>query len=134
MAILKQKRSRIYKDFDLAFGKNAITGDINKKIDVNSVKQSLKTLVLTKPYERPFNPMLGSEIYGLLFEPMNSFTTTAIEKSLEYLIQNYEKRARLQSIDIKPLYDLNTYDIDIGFYIVGINQPQTLEIKLERLR
>ena len=134
MAILKQKRSRIYQDFDLAFGKNAITGDINKKIDVNSVKQSLKTLVLTKPYERPFNPMLGSEIYGLLFEPMNSFTTTAIEKSLEYLIQNYEKRARLQSIDIKPLYDLNTYDIDIGFYIVGINQPQTLEIKLERLR
>ena len=134
MAILKQKRSRIYKDFDLAFGNNAITGDINKKIDVNAVKQSLKTLVLTKPYERPFNPLLGSEIYGLLFEPMNSFTTTAIEKSLEYLIQNYEKRARLQNIDIKPLYDLNTYDIDIAFYIVGINQPQTLEIKLERLR
>ena len=78
--------------------------------------------------------MLGSEIYGLLFEPMTPFTTAAIDKSLQYLIQNYEKRARLQSIDIEPLYDLNTYNVTISFFIVGINQPQTLEIKLERLR
>ena len=134
MANLKQKRARIYTDFDLAFGNNAITGDINKKLDVNAVKQSLKTLVLTKPYERPFNPLLGSEIYGLLFEPMTPFTTAAIDKSLQYLIQNYEKRARLQSIDIEPLYDLNTYNVTISFFIVGINQPQKLEIKLERLR
>ena len=134
MANLTQKRARLYKDFDLAFGNNAITGDINKKLDVNAVKQSLKTLVLTRPYERPFNPLLGSEIYGLLFEPMTTFTTAAIDKSLQYLIQNYEKRVRLQNIDIEPLYDLNTYNITIEFFIVGINQPQKLEIKLERLR
>ena len=134
MALLKQKRARIYKDFDLSFGKNAITGDINKKIDVNAVKQSLKTLVLTKPYERPFNPTLGSELYGLLFEPMNSFTSDAVEKSIEYLIRNYERRVRITSIEVEPLYDLNTYNINLNFYIVGINEPQRLEVKLERLR
>ena len=75
MAVQRQKITRLYKDFDLAFGKNAITGDINKKLDVNAVKQSMKNLILTELMERPFQPDLGSALAGLLFENANMFTT-----------------------------------------------------------
>jgi hypothetical protein len=56
--------NRIYSDFDLSFAANPVTGDVAKKYDVNAVKQSLKTLVLTRFYERPFQPKLGSPIYA----------------------------------------------------------------------
>jgi len=62
MAIIRQNKARIYKDFDLSFTKNAITGDLNKKIDSKAVKQSMYTLVQTQMNERPFHPELGSDI------------------------------------------------------------------------
>ena len=62
MALVKRKVSRLYTDLDLAFGKNFFSDDIDKKIDVNSVKQSIKILLSTMPYERPFHPEIGSDI------------------------------------------------------------------------
>ena len=134
MAILKQKRARIYKDFDLSFGKNSLSGDINKKLDVNAVKQAMINLVMTQPFERPFNPLLGSEINNLLFEHMDTFTSDAIQKNLLYLFRNYEPRCRITDLRVKPYYDLNEYVVSIDFHITGINEPQELEVRLERLR
>lgn len=136
MAIQKRKIARLYKDFDLSFSVNSITGDINKKLDVNSVKQSLKTLVLTKPYERPFNPDLSSEVANLLFENADTFTAMKIRKTIELLIQNYEPRVKLtpQGVEVEADHDKNTFDVSIYFEVIGINEPQELTVKLERLR
>ena len=89
---------------------------------------------MTKPFERPFNPLLGSEINNLLFEQMDTFTSDAIQKNLKYLFKNYEPRCRVTDIRVKPLYDLNEYFVAVDFHIVGINEPQELEVRLERLR
>ncbi len=134
MAIQRQKLGRIYSDFDLAFRKNAITGDINKKLDVNAVKQSMKNLILTDIMERPFQPDLGSRLGGLLFENADIFTTDAIRVTIENLLENYERRAKINSVDVEPDIDRNTYEVTINFYVIGINEPQELEVKLERLR
>ena len=67
---VKQK-TKIYSDIDLRFTANPISGDVAKKYDVNAVKQSLRNLVLTQYYERPFQPNLGSPIYKLLFENLD---------------------------------------------------------------
>ena len=98
------------------------------------MKQSMINLVMTKPFERPFNPLLGSEINNLLFEQMDTFTSDAIQKNLKYLFKNYEPRCRVTDIRVKPLYDLNEYVVSVDFHIVGINEPQELEVRLERLR
>lgn len=136
MAIQRRKIARIYKDFDLSFGANSITGDINRKIDQNAVKQSLKNLVLTKPYERPFNPELSSEVAGLLFENADIFTANRIRKTIEFLIQNYERRAKLavDGVEVIPNEDKNTMHVIIRYEVVAINEPQELTILLERLR
>lgn len=137
MALLRRKIARIYKDIDLSFGSNSITGDLNKKLDVSAVKQSLKNLILTKPYERPFNPALSSELAGLLFENADFFTANRIRKTIELLIKNYEPRCKLRlanPIEVEPDYDRNAIDVKIHFEVIAINEPQELTVRLERLR
>jgi hypothetical protein len=61
------KTVRIYKDLDLSFTPHPGTGDLGMKFDINSVKQSLRILLLTANGERPFNYIVGSPIYMMLF-------------------------------------------------------------------
>ena len=134
MAILKRKQARIYKDFDLSFGANSITGDINKKLDVAAVKQSMKNLVMTNTYERPFNPDLSSELRALLFENVEITTANRIKTNLEFLFKNFEPRAKIEDISCDAQPDLNTYDVTVLFRVICINQPEELTVRLDTLR
>ena len=134
MATLKGKRTRIYSDIDMDFNVNAVTGDIGKKLDVNAVKQSLKNLILTQPFEKPFHPEIGSQVYGLLFEPLDPLTAETMATVIGNIVDNWEPRVRLEFIKIDPDYDNNSYHMKLQFDIRGVNQPQTLEANLARLR
>lgn len=134
MATLKGRRSRIYSDIDMDFNINAVTGDVGKKLDINSVKQAIKNLILTKPYEKPFHPEIGSQVYGLLFEPLDGLTANTINKVILNLIENWEPRVKVLSLTVNPDFDTNTYNLSIEFDIIGVNNPQTLETNLKRLR
>jgi phage baseplate assembly protein W len=125
---------RLYKDIDLEFLAHPATKDVSKKVDVNAVKQSLKNLLFTQYGERPFQPLLGSPLYRLLFEPMDPITIEAMKQAIELLIQNYEPRVRLENIVILPVYDKNEYELSILFTVVGIPLPVTFTTILQRLR
>ena len=126
--------NRIYSDFDLSFAANPVTGDVAKKYDVNAVKQSLKTLVLTRFYERPFQPRLGSPIYALLFENIDVITANRLQLELEILINKYEPRVRAQDIEVVPEYDTNAFSVSITFYVYGIEGPFNFSTILRRSR
>jgi phage baseplate assembly protein W len=134
MATQNIKTPRIYKDVDMLFTKNVLSGDINKKLDANAVKQSLMTLLMTKPYERPFHPELGSTLFAQLFEPMRPGMEMSIARSVEQQILNFEPRVSLAHVDCNPDYDNNGYEVTIRFSIQGINEPQDLTVNLTRLR
>lgn len=125
---------RLYKDIDLSFSAHPVTKDITKKLDVNAVKQSLKTLLFTQYNERPFRPTLGSPLYKLLFEPMDPITVEGMKQAIEILIQNFEPRVQLQKVDIIPVYDKNEYELSIYFTVVGIPAPVSFTTILQRLR
>ena len=135
MASVKGKKNRIYTDIDLSFGVNAFSGDINKKLDVNAVKQSIKTLLLTQSGEKPFHPEIGSGIRELLFEPLSPVTAFVLSQKVEDVIENFEPRARLVGVRALPDLDRNSYEISIEFYVQ--NAPTELvdtTVLLERLR
>ena len=135
MAITQQLRvARLYKDIDMAFTKNALSGDVNKKLDVNAVKQSIRNLLLTKPYERPFHPELGSPLYGMLFEQMRPGLEMSLARTVEQQILNFEPRVDILNIEVSPDYDNNSYEFSIRFLVKGINEPQDLSLSLTRLR
>jgi len=126
--------TRLYKDIDLSFLPHPLTGDVSKKTDVNAVKQSLKTLLFTRPGERPFQPLLGTPLYSLLFELADPITTEAIRRTVETTIQNFEPRVILEAVEVIPRSDENAYEITIFFTVVGIPNQFSFSASLTRLR
>tara|TARA_R110002153_G_scaffold142669_1_gene293789 strand:- start:14667 stop:15071 length:405 start_codon:yes stop_codon:yes gene_type:complete len=128
------KISRLYKDLDLSFTANPVTGDVAKKIDVNAVKQSLNILIQTNYYERPFAPEKGANLRGYLFEPMSNLVAGLVQNTIKNMIESYEPRAKIETISVVANYDTGTYEVVLRYFIVGIARPQTLTANLKRLR
>ena len=131
----KSKRSsRIYKDLNLDFQQNTATKDIQKMLDVESVKRSVRNLINLNHYEKPFHPEVGSNLRALLFENITPQISHFIGKQLEMLIKNYEPRCRLVEVSNRPNLDWNGYSVSISFYVVNHPEPVQVETFLERLR
>ena len=131
----KSKRSsRIYKDLNLDFQQNTATKDIQKMLDVESVKRSVRNLINLNHYEKPFHPEVGSNLRALLFENITPQISHFIGKHIELLIRNYEPRCRLVQVANMPNLDRNGYSVSISFYVVNQPDPVQVETFLERLR
>jgi phage baseplate assembly protein W len=131
----RSKRSvKIYKDLNLDFQQNTATKDIQKMLDVESVKRSVRNLINLNYYEKPFHPEIGSNLRGLLFENITPQISHYIGKQIEMLIKNYEPRCRLVDVSNRPNLDKNGYSVSISFYVVNTPNPVEVETFLERLR
>lgn len=132
--LAKRKVARLYKDIDMSFKRNVVTNDIGKKLDVNAVKQSLKNLLFTQFYEKPFNPEYGSPIAELLFEPLDYDTGNDIANLVLEAIKNFEPRVRVDDIIVQPDYDENEYILQINFHVIGLRNPEVFTTSLRRLK
>jgi len=128
------RATRIYKDLDLDFGRNIVTNDVNKLTDVEAVKRSVRNLIKTNHFERPFHPEIGGNVRAMLFEPMTPLTALNLQRKIEEVLLNFEPRIKLIQIVANPDMDRNSYKLTISFYVVGTVQPVTVETFLERLR
>ena len=129
-----KRATRIYKDLDLDFGRNTVTNDVNKLTDVEAVKRSVRNLINTNHFERPFHPELGGNVRALLFEPMTPLTALSLQRKIEEVLANFEPRAKITQIMADPDIDRNAYRLTIKFYVIGVQNPTTVETFLERLR
>ena len=115
---------RQYRDLDFFFSRKNGTNDIEKITDVEAVKRSIRNLVLTNFYEKPFHPEIGSGIRAMLFENMTPITAVVLARKVEDVIENFEPRARLISVRSLPNLDRNEYEVTIEFFVV--NTPTEL--------
>ena len=131
----EKRSSRVYKDLNLNFGVNPVTNDVTTVTDVNAVKRSVRNLLLTNHYDRPFHPEIGSNVTSLLFENFGPITGNQLARQIEEMIANFEPRARVESVECFPLPDTNTYDIRIYFYVENLPaELQELQTLLEAMR
>ena len=128
------RTSRTFKDLDLDFGLNPVTKDVNKLTDAEAIKRSVRNLINTNNYERPFRPEIGSGIRGLLFEPMTELTSHFLQLKIAEILNEYEPRISLSDIIINSQEDRNAYSLSIHFVIVGSQEPVQVDTFLERLR
>ena len=129
------RSARIYKDISLSFERNLATQDIIQKTDIEAVKQSVRNLILTNHYERPFHPEIGSSVRSILFEPINPITASTLTRLIGEVIANFEPRARLVGVDARPNFDDNAYEVTISFYVINIpGELVNLDVMLERSR
>ena len=115
---------RQHRDLDLFFSRKQGSGDVNRITDVEAVKRSIRNLVLTNFYEKPFHPEIGSGVRDMLFENMSPLTAVVLAKKVEDVIENFEPRARLIGVRALPNLDRNEYEVTIEFFVV--NTPTEL--------
>ena len=129
------RSTRLYRDIALSFERNAATKDVIVKKDIDAVKQSVRNLVLTNHYERPFQPEIGSGISQLLFEPLDPITANLLSRVIGEVITNFEPRAQLISVDARPNLDSNSYEVTINFRVINVpGELVSLTTMLERSR
>jgi phage baseplate assembly protein W len=129
------RSSRTYKDINLSFAKHPVTKDIATLTDVEAVKRSVRNLVNTNFYEKPFHPEIGSDVRRALFEPVSEPTANLLGRYVEDVIKNFEPRVELSNVICIGNIDSNAYEVVIEFYLQNVSSDlQTTSIFLERLR
>ena len=130
-----ERNTRQWKDLDLFFSKKVGSNDINTLTDITAVKRSVRNLILTNHYEKPFHPEIGSGVRAMLFELMTPMTAFILTKKIENIIETYEPRASLVGVRALPNLDRNEYEVTIEFYVQNApTELVDLTIFLERLR
>jgi phage baseplate assembly protein W len=134
MATVTTDVVRDFKDLDLNFTIHPIRKDINKTIGPMAVVNSIKNLILTNFYEKPFQPDVGSNVRRLLFENLDIITASAIRDEIERTILNYEPRVNVIDINVTANFDDNGFKVYLEFSIVNQTSPITINFFLERIR
>jgi phage baseplate assembly protein W len=131
----KSKKSvRTYKDLDLDFTRHPVTNDVVKIEDVDAVKRSVRNLINTNFYERPFHPELGCGVRELLFENYTPLTGIFIRRKVQEVLDNYEPRARVSGIAVNEQPDRNAIDVQVNFYVLNLPNPVSVTTTLQRIR
>lgn len=126
--------NKFYTDLDLRFQPQPGKKDVSFSYDEQAVIRSVKNLLLTKPFERPFQPTLGSEIDRLLFEPITPLTASLLEDEIVRTINNYEPRAIIANLSVNAYPDQNAYQVTLYFYIGNNTTPTGVNLVLKRAR
>lgn len=134
MATITTQVSREYRDLDLNFTVHPIRKDLNLHKGEMAIINSMKNLILTGHYERPFQPDLGSNVRKMLFENMDIVTAAALEREIEQVVRNYEPRVQLVGVSVSPNFEQNAFSVSMQFYTINRPEPVSITFQLERLR
>lgn len=131
---LTDKIANTFTDIDLDFIPHPVSGDITVLKNTNAVKRSIRNLLFTGLYERPFNPNMGGNLKQLLFEPSTPITTVSLRTYILDTISLYEPRATVVDLQVSLDPDELGYNVHLVFAIDNISQVDTLNVFLERIR
>ena len=134
MATVTTDVVRDFKDLDLSFNIHPVKKDINKHVGVKAVINSIKNLVITNHYEKPFQPEIGSNVRKLLFENIDELTSIALQREISQVIANYEPRASVSKVFVFADYENNGFNVEVEFSVINQSDPITITFFLERIR
>ena len=122
-----------YTDLDLLFVANPISGDVTTKKDADAVKRSVKNILMTNHYERPFKPNFGANLRARLFELDEIGGRKNLEKDIVETLAALEPRIANIKVQIADL-DNNNLDVRVAYKVKnGLRQSQ-VDFKVSRVR
>ena len=124
-----------FKDLSITFKKHPVTNDLVQVKDKAAIVQAMPSLILTNKGERLFQPEIGCDVSGMLFEPLDFGTAGLIKSSIKETLDRFEQRISVNDILCTPDYDNNGYSVEVFYTIVGRDdQPVGIQFFLERTR
>jgi phage baseplate assembly protein W len=127
-------KQEIFSDLDLSFIAHPITGNVGRKTNRESVRQSVKSLILTDYFERPFKSDIGCSIRYFLFELFTPPVKQQMERAIKEVIKNYEPRADVFEVLVEERPEVNALTVSVAFMILNDPDPVILDVILERVR
>ena len=126
-------RHRGYADLDLSLYRFE-NNDILPLRDIDAVKNAVRILLLTNHFDRPFQPYLGADLTGLLFEPADQFTEFCLKENITHTLERNEPR--IDNISAKVQFDDNTnqYNVTLSFRVITLAQKVDMNVFLTRTR
>lgn len=134
MATIPTNVTRSFSDLDLNFTIHPVKKDVNRNLNEMAIINSVKNLILTNHFERPFRPTLGSNVRKLLFENGDVITSSALEREIEQIIQNNEPRVKTNRIEVVADLDNNGFKVYLEFFVINRPEPISINFFLERVR
>lgn len=135
---MEQNLNKYYKtkfrDVNLSLSLNPITNDFSKLSHMDSVKKRVQTLVKTQLYDRPYQPALGSQITGMLFEFGEFETLKIIEEMIINLIRAFEPAVDVLTVGVNDFQDGKGIQVQIKFSVIDFKEEAELTILLQRIR
>jgi phage baseplate assembly protein W len=131
---MAQTLTKRYADIDFAFTRIPGRNDIALSYDEMAVIRSVRNLLLTRNYERPFQPTIGSRVNQLLFDPVDFLTSQSLRSEIQSVITNNEPRVKIDSILVNADPENNSYNVSLQFYIGNNVEPTAINLILERTR
>lgn len=128
------RNTRTFSDINLLFGIHPATGDVLKKINEEAVKASVRNLIQTANFERPFHPEIGCQIGSLLFENLTPVLIQVMKRTIFDVIDKFEPRVRVVDVRIRDNLDNNEIAVDVEFIINNSERPVTITTSLTRIR
>lgn len=128
------KKQRTFSDLDLNFTAHPVTGDVARLYDENAIKRSVRNLLQTNNFERPFHSEIGSQIRALLFEPASPVLNTMLKRVITDTITTFEPRVVVNSVTVNSNADNNLLNVTLVFTIVNTVNPVTMNVVLQRTR
>lgn len=107
--------SFIYRDFNLNFGINSNTGDLDTLYNEYAVKQAMKNLLLIRLGQKPFHPEFGSGIQSTLFNNFDPADANFLKHKIRSILKHYEPRIIIDSILVYDKSERNAIEISIQF-------------------
>jgi phage baseplate assembly protein W len=129
-----QRNTRTFSDLNLLFNVNPFTRDVTKRIDEEAIKASVRNLIQTRNFERPFHPEIGCQVNALLFENITPVIYQIIKKTIFDVIEKFEPRVVVQDVLTQETPDSNALDVTIIFRIINSERPITLRTTIQRVR
>ena len=100
---------------------------LEKYINVNAIKNSVKNIFQWTPGERILNPEFGSNLRQYLYRGITTYNVEAIMAEIQRCFTKWEPRARLVSVkDISGVGDTedNTVQLEIIYTIPSLSREQ----------
>jgi phage baseplate assembly protein W len=123
-----------YSDLDLNFLPHPTTKDVLKLTGEDAIKRSVRNLILTNFYDRPFRSGIGSNVQKLLFDNITPLTANYLIDAINEVLRNYEPRITVTQVKVTVSQDNNGFDVRLSYIIINRNQPVTINLFLEKIR
>ena len=130
----RQRTNDFFSDIDSNLSQVPGRTDLSRKVNENAVRESIRNLVSTDRGERLFQPDIGCDIRGSMFENMDPNTVLILKENITNTIKTYEPRCDLKEVLISANIDNNSVSVKIIFSVINTNRNSSLTIDLTRVR